>query len=203
MRSVKSSKMTGIKGVLTWAVKFTQTGGLVQARDDDIWVFKVVWFLLFAAGISYSTFSIVQLLREYQKYDVYTSSVIEHNNALDFPAVTICNSNRIHCGNFYDLILKCSTVFITFKSENRESMLFFLPQDESCDRMAIYCELFIKSHCSVSITVSRFMTDNETDNSLDICVKYAIQPQPNGPQKETGWFQYLPNTCSITKKYPV
>ncbi len=33
----------------------------------------------------------------------------EPGTELEFPAVTVCNNNKVHCGNLRDLIEKCET----------------------------------------------------------------------------------------------
>ena len=47
-------------------------------------------------------------MREYLEYPVDVSTTLEHRNAVDFPAVTVCNRNRVSCARLNLFLSSCS-----------------------------------------------------------------------------------------------
>ncbi len=45
-------------------------------------------------GLTFTVPAIVDIVRDYDKYPVSTTSVLSHRNRAQFPAVTICGTNR-------------------------------------------------------------------------------------------------------------
>ena len=46
---------------------------------------------------------ICQIVVEYWKYPIITSTNVYHKAAVDFPGVTVCNLNRINCHNAFQV----------------------------------------------------------------------------------------------------
>lgn len=111
--------------VLSWYLGFTSTGGLSQFRDSDNAVSRACWLVLFAAGACLTAYNAVQNIREYLAFEVgmgqaknirasfskrsfivqvVTTITVKTNATLEFPAVTICPLNRVHCGNLHNRI---------------------------------------------------------------------------------------------------
>ena len=59
----------------------------------------MVWLLVFTALLSLTIYGIYEVMSNHLAFPVVTVSHLESRGELDFPAVTICNANRIHCGN--------------------------------------------------------------------------------------------------------
>merc|ERR1711963_676450 len=47
---------------------------------------------------------------------------------MPFPSITVCNSNRIHCGNLRKMVLDCRN-------------------STACEREDLYCRIFVKTKC--------------------------------------------------------
>ena len=97
--------------VLQWFIKFTSIGGFTQTRDSDNKISQFVWGALFLLGLVMTCFGIVKLVIQFCRYEAITNVELGHNSSgMIFPAVTVCNQNRIHCGHLYDKIISCSKV---------------------------------------------------------------------------------------------
>ena len=71
-------------------------------------------------GMSYITFF---KLSSYLQYNVVTDFVVVNQAELEFPAVTICNANRVHCGNLHNFILTCEKVSFMCSSVRKYAQL--------------------------------------------------------------------------------
>ena len=88
----------------SWFKSFTTISGLGQtfASTEKHW--KGLWGILTLSLIILTGYSVIQTLAEYFAFEVTTSFSIDHTHGLDIPSVTICNINRVHCGNLLDQI---------------------------------------------------------------------------------------------------
>ena len=101
----------GNERVMQWFVKFTSIGGFTQTRDSDNKTSQFIWGILFLIGSVLTCFGIVKLVIQFCQYEAITNVELGHNSSgMIFPAVTVCNQNRIHCGHLYDKIISCSKV---------------------------------------------------------------------------------------------
>ena len=108
---VDKDKNHSHKDVLEWFVKFTSIGGFTQTRDADNWLSKVIWALLFLTGLILTIVGVVSVITNYFKYGSITNIQLKHSSSgMVFPAVTVCNTNRIHCGHLYNKIISCGSV---------------------------------------------------------------------------------------------
>ena len=112
----KKSKAT--RAVFEWFLNFTSFAGITQSRDSDNSISKWTWFGLGLVGYCLTTYSAVQAIRSFFEYPSYTNVFFETGTAFktarNFPSVTICNRNRMHCGHLYDLIQNCTAVTYRF-----------------------------------------------------------------------------------------
>ena len=99
-------------GVLLWFYRFTSIGGITHARDSDCKIAKQVWFILFISGCCMTIWGVIISVESYLEFKSVTTVSREYKSLLTFPSVTICNLNRVHCGNLNELIDKCSKVNI-------------------------------------------------------------------------------------------
>ena len=82
-----------------------KTYPLIQARDDNIKGFRLAWWLLYFIGAVGTAISVSSVILNYLEYNVVTKVRVERNKAgIDFPSVTFCNKNRVHCGRLLDMI---------------------------------------------------------------------------------------------------
>ena len=58
----------------------------------------------------------VSLTKEFLTWPVDVSTTIDHEDALPFPSVTVCNQNRVSCRRLKEFLKRCQVVwaFLTF-----------------------------------------------------------------------------------------
>ena len=100
--------------VLTYGYGFTSVAGISQSRVSDCRIHKYLWILAFIVGSSFTTYQVYNALLTYKKHNTETSITLKNKVQLDFPSVTICNQNRVHCRHLYDRILECKKVDVLF-----------------------------------------------------------------------------------------
>ena len=64
--------------------------------------------IVFLVASAATIFGVHSTIKDYISNPTTTSIYIRNVNELDFPAVTVCNLNRVHCGRLYDQIIDCS-----------------------------------------------------------------------------------------------
>ena len=69
----------------------------------------MVWLTIFVFLVALTINDVVQLVQEYLSNPVDVATTLEHENTVDFPSVTICNMNIVHCGRLKRFIEKCDT----------------------------------------------------------------------------------------------
>ena len=100
--------------VILWFYNFTTIGGITQIRDSENKIVKRIWFVLFIFGVMMTIWGVQVSIHNYLEYRSITTVSKEYKNLLIFPAVTVCNLNRVHCGNLNDMIEKCDKVSYYF-----------------------------------------------------------------------------------------
>ena len=71
---------------------------------------RIFWSLLFVIGTVLTIYNVVTLVEDFLAFGVETNIELVQAKELDFPAVTICNANRIHCGELHNFIKDCVQV---------------------------------------------------------------------------------------------
>ena len=118
--------------VILWFYRFTTIGGITHARESDSKLAKQIWVALFFAGVVMTIWGVKISIESYLEYRSVTTVSKEYKSLLTFPSVTICNLNRVHCGNLDNMIKRC---------EN----------DDSCNRKELYCKIFALGQCDVAL----------------------------------------------------
>ena len=117
--------------VIIWFYNFTTIGGITHARESNCKIAKKVWIVLFICGCLMTIWGVKISIESYMEYRSVTTVSKEYKSLLTFPSVTICNLNRVHCGNLNKMIEKCD-------------------KDQSCHRKELYCKIFTWSvRCSI------------------------------------------------------
>ena len=97
-----------------WFWNFTSFAGLAQCRDSDNKISKVYWIILALTGYALTMYTFTMTIQSFFYHPTDTKILFEtgvgFQTRLNFPSVTVCNSNRIHCGHLYDLIQDCAKV---------------------------------------------------------------------------------------------
>ena len=97
---------------LDWWYHFTTLSGVTQTRGTDCKLSKASWFVFAILGFGLTCYLVTNCVEGYYAYLTETTIEIGSPLEVEFPAVTICNENRVHCGNLYDLIVNCTKVII-------------------------------------------------------------------------------------------
>ena len=101
-----------MKEVYEWFKNFSSLGGYNQYVLSENFASKFFWMVLTLIGLGITFYSIERTFHGFFDYNVITSVGISDNATLLFPTVTICNSNRVHCGQLHDKINNCIKVRI-------------------------------------------------------------------------------------------
>ena len=114
--SKNCSLKSKITKILDWWYHFTSLTGITQIRDTEIKLSKASWFIFGIAGFGLSCYLVTNCIEGYFAYLTETTIDISSPLEVEFPAVTICNENRVHCGNLYNLIVNCTKVIVRIVS---------------------------------------------------------------------------------------
>ena len=101
---------TKIFNALKYGYGFTSLAGISQSRASDCKLHKWVWILFFVVGFSLTAYQVINALLTFPKHNTETSITLINKVRLDFPSVTVCNQNRVHCRHLYNLILDSNKV---------------------------------------------------------------------------------------------
>ena len=99
-----------LKQTYLWFAGFSTLNGFIQFQASTNALSKLFWALLFICGLGMTAFSVSQCINEYYQFNTLTSSRILTSRTRAFPAISICNANRIQCQNLYDLTKTCEEV---------------------------------------------------------------------------------------------
>ena len=101
-----------MKEVYEWFKDFSSLGGYTQYVASKNSASKCFWMVLTLFGLVITLYSIERTFVGFFDYNVTTSVGISDNGTLLFPTVTICNTNRVHCGQLLNTINNCQEVRI-------------------------------------------------------------------------------------------
>ena len=118
-----------VKDVLKWHYRSTQVGAISHAREETNPFFKVVWLVIFLCGFVITNVLMLDLMSKIQMYEVNTAVNVEKRSFVEFPAITVCNKNLIHCQHLLNMILEC---------ENNSS---------TCQKLELYCNFYVLGNC--------------------------------------------------------
>ena len=90
----------------TWRdyLKVTTIPGLQNVHNASGWLASCIWTFLFVVGFACTVKDVYTNTAEYLAYPVITSMTMDQVVAIQFPSVTVCNLNRIHCANLRKLV---------------------------------------------------------------------------------------------------
>ena len=113
---------------LHWFKNFTTLGGLGQIIGSTEKHWKAFWAFLTLAFLAMTGYSALSIIVEYSQFNVVTDFSVPHKDHLVLPSVTICNANRIHCGNLMRKLEEYDKV-----NETRKELLCKLLKLTGCD----------------------------------------------------------------------
>jgi hypothetical protein len=103
---MKKKALGGLTQATRWYRNFTTLGGFTQARDSDNETSRKYWIVILLAGLFMTTNSVKSTITRYLSYPTTWDSSVVLSQALDFPAVTVCNANKVHCGHLREYIIE-------------------------------------------------------------------------------------------------
>ena len=69
-----------------------------------------LWLTIFVFLVALTLWDLSQLVQDYLSYPVDVSTTLEHENAIDFPSVSVCNRNIVSCSRLKTFLEKCSNI---------------------------------------------------------------------------------------------
>ena len=94
----------------TWDnfLQVTSMPGLANAGKEQTSILRrVIWLIAFTIMFYVSLCQIINIVKEYFTYPVTTKVTVMNSPIVFFPAVTICNQNRINCCNLAQTMGAC------------------------------------------------------------------------------------------------
>ena len=103
---------TRVTDSLKWGYNFTSISGVTQVRDTNCQKSKFLWMLLAFFGFGLTFWIVNKTVQNYFDFESVTTINVKNENMIDFPSVTVCSQNRVHCKHLYNLIETCTKVSI-------------------------------------------------------------------------------------------
>ena len=96
---------------VTWTQwwKKTSISGISNAANAKSTTRKLCWLTIFIILMVFTIFAVVGVFEIYLEYPVSTSMSLERHSKIKYPAITICNQNRVSCGKLNELVENCQT----------------------------------------------------------------------------------------------
>ena len=104
--------------VFAWFNNFTSLAGYTQYLSSKNPTSKIFWTILTVLGLFMTIISIERTFRDFLEFDVTTSVTVSGNSSLNFPTVTLCNSNRVNCLKLFQKIEICKEVKFIYSEKN-------------------------------------------------------------------------------------
>lgn len=102
---------------------------------------KTGWCILFLTGAGFTAWNVFEVFSEFAESPVDTTVTRQVEDTFEFPGVTICNLNKVHCGNLGGHIE-------SLKSTEEED-----PSAEVLGRVVSLCSLFLLGRCDTALFV--------------------------------------------------
>nr|XP_053631798.1 uncharacterized protein LOC128688110 [Cherax quadricarinatus] len=92
----------------TWSEFWTSTAisGISNAGRANDRLPRVLWLLLFGVGTYYTVRDTIGVIDNYLSYPYTTQMDLQHMSTVQFPAVTVCNQNRLSCQKLFNKMLE-------------------------------------------------------------------------------------------------
>jgi hypothetical protein len=99
--------------VFAWFNNFTSLGGYTQYLASKNPTSKIFWAILTVLGLFITIISMERNFTDLLGFGVTTSVTVSGNSSLNFPTVTLCNSNRVNCLQLFRKIEICKEVKVS------------------------------------------------------------------------------------------
>ena len=81
----------------------TSISGINNAAKSRSKLRSLLWLAVFTVLAYFTVVDVRDIVVDYFEYPVITHTDISYKSKVDFPAVTVCNLNRVNCGNAFKL----------------------------------------------------------------------------------------------------
>ncbi len=106
-------------------MKGSSIAGLCHAANARSYIRGTYWLVIFVVGLVLTARSLVVLVDEFLQHPVVTSSELITREKVAFPAITMCNINRVNCLNLmsesYELQVLVEAGNFTSEAEAEET----------------------------------------------------------------------------------
>ena len=96
----------------------TSIAGLANAYQSESTSKIIYWGFLFLVGLVITFVALGQTALDYLEYEVSTSIDLRSDSTVPFPAVSVCNQNKVHCLNLFEEYAKQNFKLKTQGSED-------------------------------------------------------------------------------------
>merc|ERR1719220_1522336 len=103
------SRSPGFPTVLNEFARDTNIEGVNNAGRAPSNIRKVIWLLIFTFLAVLTVQDLVSLTKEFLTWPVDVSTTIDHEDAIPFPSVTVCNQNRVSCRRLKEFLARCQS----------------------------------------------------------------------------------------------
>ena len=158
MAGRKKVKGSALKHAYEWFLSFTSIGGLSQYSSNDLKVSKLFWLVLFLIGFVLTIVNFIKVIQSILAFGVTISITMEEKIVMPFPAITLCNQNKVHCGNLHNYIESC----------------------ENCQhRMEALCHVYDMGGCKKSVLAADifFLGNYGTHDVTEMCSNFTAPLQ--------------------------
>ena len=90
-----------IKATLKDFVSETSISGINNSGKCKSKVRSSIWLVIFTVLAYFTANGIYEIVVDFFEYPVITNTDLTYKSEVDFPAVTICNLNRVNCHNAF------------------------------------------------------------------------------------------------------
>ena len=138
-----------VQATWKWFTEFTTIGGIGQVIVSKEKAWKLFWSIITTTFMTLTIYQVIKVVKEYLEYDVTTKLSVEPEDVMQMPSVTICNNNRIHCGNLLQRILS-------------------IEGDDGAKKRSL-CKLLILTGCDITVQLAEIQQTGNVTSNVDIC----------------------------------
>ena len=126
---------------------------------------KVIWFLIWVASVGGFTYEVIGLMNKYNSHNIFTKYMQETRAEVDFPAITICNTNK-------EIYYEKPYTLKSYPSSCENSHRFNFSTDTDKENFLKGCSMFLSSMnntCTFDFTHCKFPEHFMPDRSSYLC----------------------------------
>ena len=150
----------------------TSISGINNSAKGNSRIRSSIWLTVFAVLAYFTVAGIYDIVLEFFEYPVITNTDLTYKSEVDFPAVTICNLNRVNCHNAFQAMYDIRSTIASNSSLGREEL-------EELEETLVKLETLVSTNvtdCMYPICISLQsqvgqIRNNDTDEQLIILLE--------------------------------